>query len=209
MDVSEISNNEMIQCMLLTHDTKSGYAKMCLDLCYSARVNYKKTDFVCDLYFEKEGEIVIGWAMVQNLLYARDGYLDLSIFVHKDHRRKGVASKLMNRIAEGQYTKMISVWVDDDANYKLFKRFNHYPFVAFSSSDYTLFGAYVKKTFKEDTIDLGFTDKNKECGCSKCNPDAWWMIVCSSCGNKRCPHATDHKFVCTGSNEPGQEGSVY
>ncbi len=26
------------------------------------------------------------------------------------------------------------------------------------------------------------------------------------CGNKRCPHASDHRFVCTMSNEPGQVG---
>ena len=35
------------------------------------------------------------------------------------------------------------------------------------------------------------------------------MIVCDKCGNKRCPHATDHRHECTGSNEPGQDGSVY
>lgn len=35
------------------------------------------------------------------------------------------------------------------------------------------------------------------------------FIVCPDCGNKRCPKASDHKFACTGSNEPGQPGSVY
>ena len=35
------------------------------------------------------------------------------------------------------------------------------------------------------------------------------MIVCSICGNKRCPKATDHENVCTGSNERGQPGSIY
>ncbi|MBW6637227.1 hypothetical protein KXT41_25380 [Salmonella enterica subsp. enterica serovar Weltevreden] len=42
-------------------------------------------------------------------------------------------------------------------------------------------------------------------------------VVCSECGkkgeidcgNKRCPHANDHRNACTGSNEPGQEGSAY
>jgi hypothetical protein len=34
------------------------------------------------------------------------------------------------------------------------------------------------------------------------------MIVCSICGNKRCPHAADHAYECTGSNEPGQIGSI-
>jgi hypothetical protein len=33
--------------------------------------------------------------------------------------------------------------------------------------------------------------------------------VCATCGNKRCPHATDHRHACTNSNEPGQRGSIY
>jgi hypothetical protein len=35
------------------------------------------------------------------------------------------------------------------------------------------------------------------------------MVVCPICGNKRCPHATDPALPCTGSNEPGQPGSIY
>ena len=35
------------------------------------------------------------------------------------------------------------------------------------------------------------------------------FIVCPKCGNKRCPHATDHNLECTNSNEPGQKGSRY
>lgn len=35
------------------------------------------------------------------------------------------------------------------------------------------------------------------------------MIVCETCGNKRCPHATDTSLACTGSNAPGQAGSKY
>ena len=35
------------------------------------------------------------------------------------------------------------------------------------------------------------------------------MHVCSVCGNKRCPKATDCANECTGSNEPGQKGSRY
>lgn len=55
--------------------------------------------------------------------------------------------------------------------------------------------------------------------CSKCeekaladDPQAWLhrtFIVCSTCGNKRCPKATDHELACTGSNKPGQAGSRY
>ena len=52
-----------------------------------------------------------------------------------------------------------------------------------------------------------------ECPCVSCLTEAgvsaWWMIVCDECGNKRCPHGTDHRHECSGSNEPGQAGSRY
>ena len=36
-----------------------------------------------------------------------------------------------------------------------------------------------------------------------------WRYGCEVCGNKRCPHHTDHHLTCTGSNRPGQPGSAY
>lgn len=45
--------------------------------------------------------------------------------------------------------------------------------------------------------------------CWKCTPNYPLMLACKLCGNKRCPHATDHDLACTGSNEPGQAGSRY
>jgi hypothetical protein len=70
------------------------------------------------------------------------------------------------------------------------------------------------------------------CSCYACTEEAWkgmseeetaaWvklhgvfpptktrMFLCGTCGNKRCPHAADHRNTCTGSNEPGQKGSLY
>lgn len=35
------------------------------------------------------------------------------------------------------------------------------------------------------------------------------MHVCPHCGNKRCPGAANHDNTCSGSNEPGQPGSLY
>ncbi len=35
------------------------------------------------------------------------------------------------------------------------------------------------------------------------------LITCPTCGNKRCPHASAHTYVCTGSNATGQPGSLY
>lgn len=60
------------------------------------------------------------------------------------------------------------------------------------------------------------------CGCRRCNDEEWealgsiglpptmfWMTLCLTCGNKRCPHATDHRNLCTHSNELDQPGSFY
>lgn len=71
----------------------------------------------------------------------------------------------------------------------------------------------------------GITDGSPDCECHRCIREhgkgveagdltvelvsSAKMILCGVCGNKRCPRATDHRLACTGSNEPGQEGSVY
>jgi hypothetical protein len=59
------------------------------------------------------------------------------------------------------------------------------------------------------------------CQCHACiaeydlrGPGGWplgmtQMVLCPTCGNKRCAHATDHRNACTGSNDAGQRGSVY
>jgi hypothetical protein len=51
------------------------------------------------------------------------------------------------------------------------------------------------------------------CVCHKCLKERdevrAFMVVCPECGNKRCPKASDHDLSCTGSNKPGQSGSVY
>lgn len=51
-----------------------------------------------------------------------------------------------------------------------------------------------------------------DCSCRTCRPVTFSdsrFVVCPECGNKRCPHANDHRNSCTGSNAPGQEGSAY
>jgi hypothetical protein len=51
-----------------------------------------------------------------------------------------------------------------------------------------------------------------KCWCHTCRPVTMTdmrFVVCPECGNKRCPHANDHRHACSGSNKPGQEGSAY
>lgn len=50
------------------------------------------------------------------------------------------------------------------------------------------------------------------CWCHTCRPVTLLdsrMVLCPTCGNKRCPRANDHRHDCTGSNEPGQPASSY
>lgn len=46
----------------------------------------------------------------------------------------------------------------------------------------------------------------------KDDPMGWMkrrFIVCTTCGNKRCPKASAHWLECTDSNDVGQYGSFY
>lgn len=56
------------------------------------------------------------------------------------------------------------------------------------------------------------SERMPDCWCCTCRPvvlNDMRFVVCPDCGNKRCPRANDHRNACTGSNEPGQEGSAY
>ena len=56
------------------------------------------------------------------------------------------------------------------------------------------------------------SEQMPDCWCRTCRPvvlNDMRFVVCPDCGNKRCPRANDHRNACTGSNEPGQEGSAY
>lgn len=51
------------------------------------------------------------------------------------------------------------------------------------------------------------------CPCETCqriatDGNVWWLVVCPQCGSKRCPHAIDHGFACTGSNELNQTPEI-
>lgn len=58
----------------------------------------------------------------------------------------------------------------------------------------------------------GNSPVSPDCWCRTCRPvtmSDMRFVVCPDCGNKRCPHANDHRNACTGSNDPGQIGNAY
>ncbi|NCU20328.1 hypothetical protein EOM89_06235 [Candidatus Falkowbacteria bacterium] len=73
---------------------------------------------------------------------------------------------------------------------------------------------------RQQPAEPSYNEPLADCDCRQCIRDRgdqrWGMprlmsefIVCAVCGNKRCPHATNHRHACTDSNEPGQPGSDY
>lgn len=77
-----------------------------------------------------------------------------------------------------------------------------------AAPDFREIGNSSTKHFRENSE----ASTNCPCWCRTCRPvkmNDMRFVVCPDCGNKRCPHANDHRNACTGSNEPGQEGSAY
>lgn len=50
----------------------------------------------------------------------------------------------------------------------------------------------------------------KGCNCATCRPLSveMRMILCETCGDKRCPHAADHRNACTGSHPDHKDGGA-
>lgn len=80
--------------------------------------------------------------------------------------------------------------------------------------------AEIVKVWELIIEDTRGSEQTKQCQCRQCLRDrnehvmglpveTTRMILCAKCGNKRCPHAADHRHECTDSNEPGQPGSAY
>ena len=77
----------------------------------------------------------------------------------------------------------------------------------------------VLNVYNDERLVSKFDKQSLKCYCYNCNKDRisesgvpyvmTRMILCPTCGNKRCPHSTDHNLACTNSNEPGQPGSRY
>jgi hypothetical protein len=85
-------------------------------------------------------------------------------------------------------------------------------YIAFQMLDFAKY--YHEQQVKNcDLADVGGNEVAlPDCSCLKCKPNEFPNLrfnVCPKCGNKRCPHASDHNYECTNSNDVGQTGSVY
>ncbi|SSF70457.1 hypothetical protein [Klebsiella quasipneumoniae] len=85
----------------------------------------------------------------------------------------------------------------------------HYPDWPHEKNEY---GINTLTQYADAMLQGGNSPVIPDCWCRTCRPvvlNDMRFVVCPDCGNKRCPRANDHRNACTGSNEPGQEGSAY
>lgn len=97
---------------------------------------------------------------------------------------------------------------DADAGHRYFGTVTEISELDTAKNGYILLVQDAKPNFKQADNSPATLD----CSCRTCRPVTFTdsrFVVCPECGNKRCPHANDHRNACTGSNELGQEGSAY
>jgi len=113
-----------------------GYMKMHLQLCRDAREKYGKYDFMCDVItmYNNIGGLD-GWCLLQDLLYRRDGYIDLNIWVPGAKRCKGHGKTLLTFVSERYNDKKIILWASNETK-TFFCNFNKQPFYIFDADEY-------------------------------------------------------------------------
>ena len=127
--------------------------------------------------------------------------------------------ELAKAIRKGPHMpELKSVPADADDNfYSWFGRFWHenYQQNNYTTSAKQMLGTMAEFAFRagrESATQASNSPVIPDCWCHTCRPvkmNDMRFVVCPECGNKRCPHANDHRNACTGSNKPGQIGSAY
>lgn len=111
-------------------------------------------------------------------------------------------------LIEGMEVSIDVSTCDADAGHRYFGTVTEISELDTAKNGYILLVQDAKPNFKQADNSPATLD----CSCRTCRPVTFTdsrFVVCPECGNKRCPHANDHRNACTGSNELGQEGSAY
>lgn len=143
-DIKELCDDELDFLSQQTFKNK-GYMNVYLEVCRIARIKHAKDDFVCDV-ITKYNSIggLDAWALIQNLLYRYEDYMDMNTWVPGAKRRKGHGSDILSFVGDRYKDKKISLWASRaDNSCKLYEKFNTPPFYVFDSDEYLK-----NKTFK-------------------------------------------------------------
>ena len=120
----------------------------------------------------------------------------------------GIETNALLKHIEGMEVSVDVSTCDADAGHRYFGTVTEISELDTAKNGYILLVQDAKPNFKQ----AGNSPAVQDCWCRTCRPvtmNDMRFVVCPDCGNKRCPRANDHRNDCTGSNEPGQEGSAY
>jgi predicted acetyltransferase len=147
-DVGQLDRDDIEHLKYLSHG-RDGYMEMTLDCCLVGRKSGKH-DFIADIFLHKIDGIIVGWAILQDLLYRHEKYVDMSIYVSIPYRGQGIASTILHVITDTYRSKRkISVWIDNPKNSGLYKKFVGDTIVAFDSEAYAEDGSYKHYDFNK------------------------------------------------------------
>lgn len=121
---------------------------MYLDCALVGRKSGKK-DFTCDIVLHYINGVIVGWAIIQDLLYRHKNYLDMSIYVSIPYRGQGIASAILHVVVDTYKLEKIIVWIDNPKNRGLYKKFVGDTIVAFDSEAYAEDGSYKHYDFNK------------------------------------------------------------
>jgi GNAT superfamily N-acetyltransferase len=142
-DIYEVTGITYVDLACNYNHGSDGYMKMYISFCSQARKIFKKEDFTCDIIIKRVDEKIVGWAIVQDLLYRHEDYLDLGIYVLPEYRKQGHGSDILNFIKTNFTETKFSVWINKfKPNSVLFKKFNSHPFYLFDGDYYKETGKY-------------------------------------------------------------------
>ncbi len=155
-------------------------------------------DCGADMVEDLDGEYVL-WDEVLPHLYRHDEYTAPPAQVY-DEDLLNMAASAIDDLLSNKDRSGAGVWADIPA------KLRRAAMLQGAEPDFREISNSSTKNFRENA------ETSTKCWCHTCRPVTFSdsrLVVCPECGNKRCPHANDHRNACTGSNEPGQEGSAY
>ncbi|KUQ97947.1 hypothetical protein [Enterobacter hormaechei] len=136
----------------------------------------------------------------------------------KDHQIRELVNELRNIAVEYHGTQQLRERIARTVRTAMLKSFGNSEQLEPVTTAYKLRDAVeiIRNSGIEIDAEKIFAERDAlntpDCWCRTCRPITLTdtrFVVCPDCGNKRCPHANDHRNACTESNEPGQEGSAY
>lgn len=119
-----------------------GYLRFYLETIRNGLFVHSLNDYYERAFVASVDGQIVGWALLQNLLYRFEDFVECGIYVNPGTRGQGVGSALMGQISE-EVDRKVSLWMRrGDPSAGLYRKFNREPFVLFDMDLYDETGRF-------------------------------------------------------------------